>query len=220
MGCGLSTREYLETAGTCLLFVCALAVTVLFVRRELAPTPDPRAPRPPEFRADWKAYLGGRKTFGQSRAPVTVVEFSDFQCPFCARFARVVDSLSIKYPDRIRVIFRNFPLTGLHPHARSAALAAECAAAEGRFAAYHDVLFLHQDSIGVRSWESIAHSVGISNIASFRGCMQSATAIAALREDSLAGVALGVNGTPTIIVNGWVFAGAPSMRQVEAVMAK
>jgi protein-disulfide isomerase len=216
----VSVRAKVETVATGVVMLCALLVTTLFVRRELMPQPDPRAPRPPEYRKEWRGYIGGRKLIGTSGAPITIVEFSDFQCPFCRQFALVIDSLLLKHPNQLQVVFRNFPLTGLHPHAKAAAVAAECAAAAGKFEGYHSALFSHQDSIGVTPWDSIADRVGITGHREFNTCVNTSPVLGALRDDSLAAVKLGVNGTPTVIVNGWLFAGTPSMDQVEAIIAK
>lgn len=111
----------LETAATICLTACALIMTALVARRELWPRSS--APQRTSAVRDWRSYVGGNERIGPADAPVTIVEFSDFQCPFCRRFALVVDSVEARHPNDVQVVFRNFPIAAIHPFARPAALA-------------------------------------------------------------------------------------------------
>jgi protein-disulfide isomerase len=209
-------RERLEFGATILLTLCALLVTGLFVRRELSSPPDPGAPR---YVEGWEEYAVGDKTIGLRNATAQIVVFSDFECPFCRKMATILDSLTAGYPSQVQVVFRHFPLTSIHPSALPAAIAAECAAEQGQFQQYHDGLFARQDSLSTTSWEATALTAGVPNLEAFRECLASPRAGQRVAADTLAGQKLGVTGTPTIMVNGWLFAGTPSLEQLEPILS-
>lgn len=150
---------------------------------------------------------------------MTLIVFSDFQCPACRMLAQRLERARAKWPNDIRLIYRHYPLTTMHPLAFTAAVAAECAAAQQRFVAYHDILFKKQDSIGSLSWTAIAVNAGVADTTTFATCMSSERATALVREDSLAGVRLRVTGTPAVILNQWRFSdGAPSEETLERMI--
>jgi protein-disulfide isomerase len=204
----------LEGIATTVLVACALFVTGLVARRELSAAPDPRAPVAPTHVKDWQRYVSGDERIGAAGARVTIVEFSDFQCPFCRQFTRVLDSVRARYPADVAIVFRNFPLAQLHPYARAAAIAAECAAAQGRFEQYHDFLFRHQDSLGTLSWPKSAKAAGLPDIQRFSTCLADPGPVRALAFDSAAANAIHLVGTPTVLINDLLFAGAPTLAQV------
>jgi protein-disulfide isomerase len=211
----------LENVATGVVAVCAVVITILMVHREFAPPANPNEPRPPVEIKDWRAYAVGNERIGATHAPVTVVEFSDFQCPFCARFSRTLERVRSRHPNDIEIVYRNMPLTELHPYARSAAIAAACAAHQGKFAEYYTLLFQHQDSLGRLEWSGLADRAGITDTASFNACLSSDAIAAAIRSDSLAAASLHVNGTPTVIVNRWRLSdGAPAEDILEQLVNK
>jgi protein-disulfide isomerase len=108
----------------------------------------------------------------------------------------------------------------MHPYARPAAIAAECAAAQGRFREYHDYLFQHQDSLGSLDWVRVAGTIPVRDTATFRRCLTGATAADQLRIDSSAAKRLNVTGTPTVMVNGWLLVGTPTAAELETAIAK
>jgi protein-disulfide isomerase len=120
----------------------------------------------------------------------------------------------------LTVVFRNLPLTRLHPFAHPAAVAAVCAAMQSQFAQYHDFLFRHQDSLGTLKWTRVAAGAGVKDTAEFTRCLVSSDADAILRADSLAADKLQATGTPTVLVNGWRFFGAPSTQQLDSAIAR
>jgi protein-disulfide isomerase len=138
---------------------------------------------------------------GPSDAPVTLVEYGDYECPYCGSAYPIVKQIQHRLGDRLRFVFRNFPLSEMHPHAEQAAEAAEAAATQNRFWPMHDMLFENQEALDVDDLRSYAHAVGI-DAARFDGDMQEHTAAARIREDFLSGVRSGVNGTPTFFING------------------
>jgi protein-disulfide isomerase len=182
------------------LVACALLVTGLVVRREFfGATPEPRAARTSVV-ADWRDYAGSGHRIGPADAPVTLVMFSDFQCPACAVAADRLRALRRAFPNEVAVIYRHFPLRN-HPHAVAAARASECAATAGRFESFHDELFVRQDSIGTTDWVRFAALAGVADTAGFRRCASSTDALAALDRDTTAGHRLQVRATPTLLIN-------------------
>jgi protein-disulfide isomerase len=205
---------------TGILALCAVIVTGLLIRRELRPPVAQAAPLIRDVR-DWQSYGKDGQRMGISRSPVTIVEFADFQCPFCRQSARVVGALMDSLPGQVAHVFRHYPLTTAHPHAMLAAVASECAARQGQFRAYHDQLFAEQDSIGKRSWVAIAADAGLKDTVAFSGCMRDSTAaMARVKTDIDAATALGVSGTPALLVNGRLFAGAPTAEQLRSLVDK
>lgn len=183
-----------------ILVLCALLITALVVRRELFQGTREVPATSTALVADWREYAASGHRMGPADAPVTVVMFSDFQCPFCAVAAERLRTLRQAYPGEVSLVYRHFPLRN-HPHALAAARASECAAAQGRFAAYHDALFARQDSIGVISWDRFAAIAGVEDPEAFGRCAASSSGLAALERDTLAARQLQVTGTPTLLVN-------------------
>jgi protein-disulfide isomerase len=138
---------------------------------------------------------------GPADAPVTLVEYGDYECPYCGRAYPIVKALQARLGDRLRFVFRNFPLTTAHPHAERAAEAAEAAAAHGRFWEMHDRLYEHQRALDDSHLERYAADVGL-DVARFTGELEAGHHRARVREDFLSGVRSGVNGTPTFFING------------------
>jgi protein-disulfide isomerase len=150
--------------------------------------------------ARWQALLAGQPPgFGAQDAPVTVVEFTDFQCPFCAQAAVTVNRLKKDYGTRIRLVVRQFPLS-IHPDARGAAQAALAAHDQGKFWEYHDQLFGHQDALGPEALASYAQKVGL-NVDAFRAAANSESTVQRVAEDMRLGESVDLQGTPTMFID-------------------
>jgi protein-disulfide isomerase len=149
----------------------------------------------------WQALSEGGQIIGPENAPVTMAVFSDFQCPYCARAVRPMRILMSKYPDKVKMVFHHFPLSG-HPAARPAAIAAECAAIQGRFVQYHDALFKNQRALGNRTWESFAQEAGVADITAFQQCVAQNATAAKVDAGLALGETVGIRGTPTVYING------------------
>ncbi|MFN0062437.1 MAG: DsbA family protein [Myxococcaceae bacterium] len=159
---------------------------------------------------------------GPESAKVTLVEFSDFECPFCSRAKDTVDQVMAAYPGKVRLVFRQFPLRRIHPNAAKAAEAALCANEQGKFWEYHDVLFANQKALDMASLKQHATTVGLE-AGAFGGCLDSGKFAKQVETDEKEGAALGVQGTPAFFVNGVALTGAVPLedfkRQIDAELA-
>ena len=149
----------------------------------------------------------GHPAKGPADAPVTIVEFSDFQCPFCKQVVPTLDQITQKYGDRVRLVFRQFPLSSIHPFAQKAAEAALCANEQGKFWQMHDAMFGDQTKLEVPALKTTAAGLGVDK-AKFDECLDSGRFAAKVKEDERAGALVGVNGTPALFINGRSFSGA------------
>src|SRR6478752_8623241 len=138
---------------------------------------------------------------GPDDAPVTLVEYGDYECPYCGRAYPIVKRIQQELGSQLRFVFRNFPLAEMHPHAQRAAEAAEAAAAQGHFTEMHDALFEHQRALSDRHISEHAAAIGL-DVARFEKDLADHTYAARVREDFLSGLRSGVNGTPTFFING------------------
>jgi len=204
---------------TAILVGCALVTTGLVIRREFFPPVNSSAAtaEKPRYIEDWRSHLGDGVTSGSPQAPVQIIEFADFECPFCANFHTTLKSAEEKYPGKIAVTFVHFPLPG-HRFAEPAARAAECAADQGRFSAMQDQLFANQNSFGLKPWSDFAKASGVPDLQAFDVCVKQETPVPRVENGKKAGEQLDVRSTPNIIINGWKLAQPPSASQLQAMI--
>jgi protein-disulfide isomerase len=168
-----------------------------------------------------ETYLEGPKLFvkgdivtapsmGPGDAPITIVEFSDFQCPFCRQSQTTIKQILQDYPNRVRLVFRYLPLE-IHEHAFTSAQAAFCSSQQGLFWKYHDALFTSED-LSVATLHQIATKIGL-NTTRFEECMTSTASRDAVLNDVQDAKRFGINSTPTFIVNGTFVRGAVGLRE-------
>lgn len=147
---------------------------------------------------------------GNANAPVTIIEFSDYECPFCERhFQETYPQLLKEYVDtgKIKLVFRDFPLSSIHPNAQKAAEAAECAGEQSKYWQMHDKLYSNQDALDVESLKKYAKELGL-NTAAFNTCLDSGKMADEVAKDFADGQDAGVTGTPGFFINGRFLAGA------------
>ena len=138
---------------------------------------------------------------GPADAPVTLVEYGDYECPHCGRAYPIVKEVQRRLGDTLRFVFRNFPIGESHPHAEHAAEAAEAAATQGQFWPMHDALYEHQSALDDRHLIGYAEALGM-DAEGFAHALSRHAHRARVREDFMSGVRSGDNGTPTFFING------------------
>jgi protein-disulfide isomerase len=154
---------------------------------------------------------------GPATAPVTIVEFSDFECPFCGRLFPTLKAVEKIYLDRVRIVYRQFPLRRIHPLAQKAAEASLCANEQGRFWEMHDSLFGDQEHLTVDALKARAAELKL-NTATFNACLDSGKQAAAIDKDIADGAKAGVTGTPAMFINGRMLVGAQPFAAIAAVI--
>jgi protein-disulfide isomerase len=167
------------------------------------PAPEPGEPDPA---ARYRAEIQGAPTKGGKDAPVTIVEWADFQCPFCARAEATLAEIMAAYGDQVRLVWRDQPLP-FHDHALPAALAARAAGAQGKFWAMHDKLYADQQRLDPATFEKYAGELGL-DLTRFKAAFDSKKLKAAIGADAAAGKKIGAMGTPAFFINGKFLSGA------------
>jgi protein-disulfide isomerase len=138
---------------------------------------------------------------GDKDAPITLVEYADYECPYCGSADPVIKRIQKHYGTRLRFVFRNFPLIDSHPHALAAAMTAEFAAENDKFWEMHDMLYKNQNALDMQNLLNYVNALGLSE-ADFQHAMENATFGHKIKKDFEGGVKSGVNGTPCIFING------------------
>jgi protein-disulfide isomerase len=165
----------------------------------------PRQPPKPDSTV-WRIPIDGSPVAGSPDALVTLVEFSDYQCPFCGRANATIQELQKEYGTKLRVVMKEFPLTTIHPMARGAALAAVAADAQGKYWPMHDKLFANQRALDPASLEGYARDIGL-DVARFQTDAASPRSAAVVERDTELATGVGVTSTPAVFVNGRRLAG-------------
>src|SRR6185369_10409960 len=150
---------------------------------------------------------------GPKDAPVTLVEYGDFECPFCGEAYGDLKEIEAEMGPRLRFVFRNFPIASAHPHAEAAALSAEAAAAQGRFWQMHDRLFENQDALEVENLVEYAGSIGL-DVRRFIDDLKAGRFLSKVKEDFMSGVRSGVSGTPGFFINGAKYEGSTTVSEL------
>jgi len=156
-------------------------------------------------------------TTGDKSAPITLVEFADFQCPYCGRVAPTIKKVQEKYGDKVRLVWKDFPLTQIHPQAFKAGEAAHCAGDQGKYWEYHDRLFANQQSLMPDDLKKHAEAIGL-DAGKFASCLDMSKYGERVRDGVAQGTRLGVNSTPMFYVNGRILSGAQPYEAFAAVI--
>jgi protein-disulfide isomerase len=208
-------RPSLGDVTNVVLIVCAAVVTAALILRW---RPAGGAAEAGERVVQgWRDLRGSGHLMGDSTAPVWIVEFADFQCPYCAQMAPRLDSLRRLVHDSVAVVFHHYPLA-IHPEAFEGALAAECAGAQGRFGAFYHTVYHRQRELGAVPWTMLATAAGVPDTAAFSRCLSSAAFESTVRTDQERGDVLGVQATPTFLLDSLMVVGAvPTSKLVRMV---
>lgn len=172
-----------------------------------------------ELKTNPEKMIGDSPTLGSNSQKIVLFEFSDFQCPFCAKVQGNLKEFMNKHQDRVTLVFKHLPLSRIHAEAIPAAKAAWAAQEQGKFWEYHDALFKQQDKLGEELYLKIANSLNL-DLEKFNRDRNSDRAIAALEADVKMAQKFGVSGTPFFIMNGETFSGAVEISEMEKVLNK
>ena len=156
---------------------------------------------------------------GNAGAPVTLLEYGDYECPDCEHAAPIVNSLRKDFGDRMRFVFRHFPRSEIHPHASVAAHGAEAAGAQGKFWEMHDVLFKHQHDLIDHDITHFALMIGLE-LYRFSADVSGERFSTRVREDYQSGLSSGVKGTPTFFINGVRYRGAAAVEALTEALTR
>jgi len=150
---------------------------------------------------------------GLKTAPVTIIAFEDFQCPYCQTAEPIIQSILQQYPTKVRFVYRDFPLYTIHPQATAAAQAGECADEQGKFWQWHDLAFAHQSDIATANVFSAWATAAGLNSAQFNACVTAERYKTEVQKDQDDGFLAGVDATPTWFINGTKIKGVPTEQQ-------
>lgn len=164
------------------------------------------------------SVIGNSPTKGAADQKIVLVEFSDFQCPFCAQAHQTVDRFMQKHKDEVTLTYKHLPLTQIHPEALPAARAAWAAQQQGKFWEYYDALFTQQEKLGEPLYVAIAQNLNL-DLDKFNRDRNSEAAESAIQEDITLARTLGITGTPFFVMNGQTFAGAVEISEMERILA-
>lgn len=179
---------------------------------EERPAPAPTLGKPVDIKVASSDHIRGDKD-----APITIVEYSDFQCPYCSRFHDTMLQVMENYPDDVRWVYKHFPLDSIHPQARKAAEASECAGEQNKFWEYTDKLFENQSSLNTDYFGKAAKELNLDTN-KFNSCLSSGKYASKVNSDSREGQQAGVTGTPGSFINGQALKGARPYSELAAMI--
>jgi len=212
-------RPKWDTVLTGLLVVCAVVTTMVVVWQQFLKSPPPVAEdQKPVYFSQWKDFLSKGVLIGSPEARVKIVEFGDFECPFCAVFHQEYRKLRERYPDDVALVYVHLPLPG-HRFAMPAARAAECANEQGHFASMHDRLLQGQEQFGLKPWAEFATEAKVPNVEQFNTCMTREAAPSRVVEGKRLAEQLDIAATPTLIING-LKVSAPNSQELNKIVSR
>jgi len=172
-----------------------------------------------QIRQEPRLLLRNSPVTGSASQKIIMAEFSDFECPFCARGHAVVKEFMSRNQNDVTLVYKHFPLSEIHAQAEPAAFASWAAFQQGKFWEYHDALFEQQNKLGEEFYLELAKNLKL-DIDRFNRDRQSKEAKEAVKKDFELGKSLGVRGTPSFVVNGIFFSGVPEVKDLEALVAQ
>lgn len=184
-----------------------LSTTPVVADTQPTPPAQPNQPAAPAFPVN--VSMDDDEVKGDANAPVTIIEFSDYECPFCSRYVEETMPQVVKeYIDtgKVKYVFRDFPLS-FHENAQKAAEAAECAGEQGKYWAYHDILFINNTKLAVTNLKQYAKDLNL-NTTTFNNCLDNGDMTEEVQKDTADGSRYGVSGTPAFFINGIKLVGA------------
>ncbi|MBD2510310.1 thioredoxin domain-containing protein [Nostoc muscorum FACHB-395] len=168
-----------------------------------------------DLKTNPQTVIGESPTTGSTQSKTVLIEFSDFQCPYCAEAHKTLKQLLAKYPDKVKLVYKNLPLISIHAEALPSATAAWAAYQQGKFWEYHDALFTNQKQLGEALYLDIAKKLNL-DLSKFKRDLTLATP--AITKDIQLAEKLGVSGTPFFIINSPTFSGVPQLADIENIL--
>jgi protein-disulfide isomerase len=216
-------NQRLLNAAAIVFMVCSLTATTVLVWTRLAARQVPQALPSPSaaarYVAEWRAVASVGHVRGVATAPITLVEFADYQCPACRAFEVTLAELLRRNRQDVRVLFRHFPLKDIHPLAVAAANGAECAAEQAHFEEWHHTVYTAQDSLGILDWPVLAKRAGVPDSAKFAECFKETKYQAIIDRDAAAGDTLQIHATPTFLLDDSLFVGTRTLEELQRMIA-
>jgi protein-disulfide isomerase len=187
----------------------ALGMAAALIHREFVPSrAATAADEPPHYYEEWPAIAKEGIRVGNPSARIKIIEFLDLECPACRGYAGTIHEIEQKYRTDVQVLYVHYPLQG-HRFARIAARAAECAQTQGRYSEFQSAVFSQQDSLGLKSFVNYARDAGVPDTLAFARCTADTVPIARIDSGVAFGKRIHLTGTPSLMVNGWLFSPAP-----------
>lgn len=201
---------------TGILVICALLITAMVVYQQFFLTVGESGPEifnVPEWQ---ELDLKGHRT-GDVDAPVQIIEFFDYECPYCQQANPAIQAIGQKYSQKVSLVYEHFPLSD-HKHAFGAAVSAECAARQNRFEAFHKLLFLNQSELGNISYDSLAVEAGVIDMTSFSQCVDAEETNHIVQSGIDLANKLNIDGIPTFLINDKLIPGVLTEQQLESLI--
>lgn len=211
-------RIRIEAIASSVVAIATVVVAVTYVSAQMNGRQGAGTPAPTFF-PNWKAITPQGHVVGSAQAIAVIVEFSDFQCPYCRQFHQRLEDLRQRYGDQIAYSYVHLPLAN-HPYARPAALAADCAAEQDRFDDFASQLFAAQDSLSHVQLATIALRSGIRDTTEFSACLRRPGHDLRVKRNEALAKQLGFRSTPIVFLNGWKFVGLPDSAEFESAMKR
>lgn len=215
----MKIKEFQSYVFSALMIVCMLFLIGVFIRGEFFTPTRQRQPQTRKIQ-NWQQLEFSGQGIGPANAPVQIVEFFDYSCPFCKFSEPALKAIRKKYPQKVAVIYADFPLVSIHPFAFEASLAAQCVYRQSpdKFMAFHDSLFANQKRLGSFTYIQLAAQIGVTDTTAFRRCLKTQKTAPVIKTNKALGDSLGIRGTPTFIINDTLVVGTLSEQQLTALV--
>lgn len=207
----LKMRRTLSNVLTLLLVSCALVVAGLAVVERFDTSQEAS-----HFERWRKVAEAGQHVWGPENAGIKIIEFADFQCPHCRSMQRVLNTIRKRYSSDVAIVRRHLPI--INALSRKAAIASECAARQGKFTAYHDVLFKHQEQLDAMHFDSLARMVEIPDVGAFTACVEQEQTANRVERDVELAERMEIEAVPTLVVGNTIVTGAVSTQVLDSLV--
>lgn len=212
----IQRRDLMANIATGILILCAVVVTTLVVLQYLSA--HKTAVPVSGHVSDFKSLLAHRPVnMGSDSATLKIMEFSDYQCPYCRQLEPNLQALVKRHPDKVAVVRYDFPLEQLHAHAYKAAIASRCAALQNVYEPFEAQLF--KANLGKANWRELAHAAKVPDIPKFWSCVSKNESAPLVDADIKLANKLGINGTPTLVIRGDIISGMKSVEALESLVS-